>query len=125
MPTERARVAEVIASYTADGWRVYPHTVKRIPELAAPAVFIDYISVEPLAEAGIGHLTHGFELSILSHLKEYANAEDQLDDDVREFVRRLDAATDIAWSRADKRSIGDYLGWVVVVQLISSPETGE
>lgn len=116
MSSSRQRVADIIRPMLPAGWSITAQTVATVGILAAPAVFIDYTSITHDGMPA-GSMIDGFEVALLSHLKDYGKAEDVLDSVVRTFVRALDASDTIAWSRSDKRSIGDYLAWIVTVQL--------
>jgi hypothetical protein len=116
MSSSRQRVADIIRPMLPEGWAITAQTVATIPTLSAPAVFIDYTSITHDGMPA-GSMVDGFEVALLSHLKDYGKAEDAIDPVVRSFVRALDASDEIAWSRSDKRNISDYLAWVVTVQL--------
>ncbi|MDY0827545.1 hypothetical protein SK224_00225 [Microbacterium sp. BG28] len=126
MSSSRDRLSGIITPLLPEAWRkVEKFTVKNLGTLSGPRVFIDYTSI---SHEGMppGQLVDGFEVALISHLKDYAKAEDALDDAVRAFVRNLDVSNDIAWSTATKRAFGDadYLGWTVIVQLLT-PSTEE
>lgn len=56
----------------------------------------------------------------MSKLADYTKAEEEIDPVVRDVIRLLDAATDLAWSGATKRGVADaYLAWIITVQQIS------
>lgn len=116
MSSSRQRVADIIRPMLPEGWPIIAQTVGTIATLSAPAVFIDYTSITHDGMPA-GAMVDGFEVALLSHLKDYGKAEDVLDAVVRTFVRGLDASDQIAWGRAEKRNISDYLAWVVPVQL--------
>ena len=118
MSSSRQRVADIITPMLPEAWRtrVTAQTVATIGTLSAPSVFIDYTSITK-DQMPQGVMVDGFEIALLSPLKDYAKAEDELDQAVRTLTRALDTSTEIAWGRADKRNISDYLAWVVTVQL--------
>lgn len=122
--SSRARCAEVITPLLPEKWqrRVNTHTVATIGTLAGPSVFIDYVAI---SHDGMppGQLIDEFEIGLVSHLTDYALAEDELDETAKAFVRAIDPRSDIAWTGAAKKKIADkYLGWVVTVQLLT-PES--
>lgn len=118
MSSSRERVVELITPMLPEAWRknIVWHTVKIIPALDGPAVFMDFTA---MTHAGMpeGAMVDEFEIALISHLTDYTKAEDALDPAVRALVRGIDASRQIAWSRSDKRNIGNYLAWVVAVQL--------
>lgn len=116
MSSSRQRVADIIRPMLPEGCMVTAQTVANIPTLSSVAVFIDYTSITHDGMPA-GAMLDGFEVAILSNLKDYGKAEDSLDAIVRSFVRSLDASDQIVWTGANKRNIADYLGWVVGVQL--------
>lgn len=122
--SSRARVAEIIRTYLppAADWKIEEHTVRALGTLSRTSVFIDYQRIGPLLETP-DDLVDGFEVAVVSHRQDYAAAEDEIDPLVRGFVRALDAAGDVSWTGADKRAFGDYLGWIIQVQLIT-PKNG-
>lgn len=119
----RERVKQVIEFYVPDAadWRIVAETVKSVGTLNKPTVFIDYLTIRPLTETP-DDLIDGFEIAVVSERQDYGAAEAALDDHVRDFVRALDHASDISWTTADKRVIGDYLAWIIAVQLITPRE---
>lgn len=121
MSSSRARLAAIITPMLPTVWRrrVTDTTVKSIGTLAAPSVFIDFTT---MTHDGMppGQLVDGFEIALVSHLTDYAKAEDDLDSATRTLVRAIDASDEVAWSTALKREFADkYLGWVVTVQLLT------
>lgn len=118
MSSSRQRVAEIITPLLPEAWRgrVIAQTVATVGTLPGRSVFIDYTSITHDGMPA-GSMVDGFEIALISHHKDYAKAEDDLDPAVRAFVRGLDASDQIAWGRAEKRAIADYLAWVVPVQL--------
>lgn len=95
-------------------------TVRKLDTLAAPVVLINYTAITHDGMPA-GTMIDTFDVALVSHLTDYAKAEDQLDLAVRALTRSLDASTEIAWSRADKREIEDrYLSWIITVQLPSN-----
>lgn len=120
MSSSRDRCAAIITPMLPVAWRarITKNTVKTLGTLSAPSVFIDFTT---MTHDGMppGQLVDGLEIALISHLRDYAKAEDALDAAARTFVRALDASTEIAWSTATKRSFGDYLGWAIAVQLLT------
>lgn len=121
MSSSRKRLAAIIEPMLPEKWRrIEAVTVKNLGTLDGPRVFIDYTTI---GNDGVppGQLVDGFEVSLISHLTDYAKAEDELDDAAQQFVRALDTSSEIAWSGAVKRPFGQqqYLGWMVTVQLLS------
>lgn len=112
----RTRLADLIAPMLPESFRgrVNAYTVKAIGTLAADAVFIDYtkISHDGMPQ---GAMLDSFEVALVSPLTDYTKAEDALDPAVREFLRAIDPSAEIAWIDAEKRSLGDYLAWIVTV----------
>lgn len=124
MSSSRDRVEEIIRTYLppAADWKIEKHTVRTVGTLSRTSIFIDYQTIGPLTETP-DDLVDGFDLAIVSHRQDYSAAEDELDPLVRAFVRALDAATDVSWTGATKQAIGDYLAWVIQIQLIT-PKKG-
>ncbi len=125
MSSSRDRLGAIVTPLLPEKWRgrIESHTVRTIGTLSAPAVFIDYVRISH-EQMPPGQLIDGFEVALISNLTDYSKAEDDLDDAARQFVREIDASSEISWSTADKRAFGDYLGWAVVVQLLT-PSTEE
>ncbi|KQR86831.1 hypothetical protein ASF96_10990 [Microbacterium sp. Leaf179] len=101
-----------------EGWRgrVTAQTVESIGTLSAPSVFISFTAI---GHDGMppGAMLDSFDVALLSDHTDFAKAEDALDEAIRPFVRALDASPQVAWSGADKKKIGDYLAWVVSIQI--------
>lgn len=120
MSSSRARLAALIAPMLPVTWRrrIETHTVRAMNTLAAPTVFIDHTAI---THDGMppGQLIDGFEVALVSHLTDYGKAEDAIDPVASAFVRAIDSSSEVAWSAANKRAIGDYLGWVITVQLLT------
>lgn len=123
MSASRDRLAELLEPMLPDAWRrrIERYTVKSFGTLPGPSVFIDYIGMSH-AGAPAGMFLDQFEIALISDLTDYAKAEDAIDEAAQHLVRQLDPSTEIVWSAATKRAFGDYLGWVVTVQLINNQE---
>jgi hypothetical protein len=128
MSSSRDRLADIIRPLLPEGWRdIETHTVKSIPNLSKPKVYIDFTAIgtawnnQPVPA---GAMIDSFEIALVSHLTDYSMAEDALDPAARAFLRKLDPLEEISWTNADKRALGDqrYLGWVVTVQLITTEQ---
>jgi len=120
MSSSRDRLAEIITPMLPDDWRrIERHTVRAIGTLSAPTVFIDFMT---MSHAGMpaGSLVDGFEVTLVSHLTDYAKAEDEIDEAAKHLVKHLDPSGRVAWSTARKASFGDYLGWTIDVQLLNT-----
>lgn len=94
--------------------RVNAYTVRSIGTLSAPSVFIDYTKITH-DNMPQGAMLDTFDIALVSHLADFAKAEDELDPAIRAFVRAIDPAPDLAWSETNKREVGDYLAWIVTV----------
>lgn len=114
----RQRAADLITPMLPDDWRgrVTAQTVESIGTLSAPSVFISFTSITHEGMPA-GAMIDSFDVVLLSDHTDYAKAEDALDEAIRPFVRALDASPHVAWAGADKKKYGDYLGWVVVIQI--------
>lgn len=116
MGNARTRLAALITPMLPEDFRanVKPYTVRAIGTLSAPTVFIDYTRI---THDGMpqGAMLDGFDIALVSPLTDFAKAEDYLDPAVREFVRAIDPAPDLAWSETNKRELAEYLAWVVTV----------
>ncbi|TFV82040.1 hypothetical protein E4V99_13990 [Microbacterium sp. dk485] len=123
MSSSRERLAALIEPMLPEAWRgrIEKYTVRNIGTLSQPAVFIDYTTMSH-EQMPAGALIDGHEIALVSHLTDYAKAEDDLDPTARTLVRGLDTSVEVAWSRAEKRGVGDYLAWIITVQLISTEE---
>lgn len=121
MPSSRDRLVTILTPMLpAPFVTVRRNTVRKLDTLAAPVVLIDYTAITHDGMPA-GTMVDSFDVALVSHLTDYAKAEDLLDPAVRAFTRALDASTEIAWVRADKRQLEDrYLSWIVTVQLPSN-----
>lgn len=125
MSSSRARLADLIRPMLPEEWqRIEEYTGASIPTLDGPRVHLDYteISHEGMPQ---GALYDGFDVAVISHYLDHRLAEDALDAVVPSFVRKLDAANDIAWGNARKRRLGGeqndrYLSWIITVQLLNT-----
>ncbi|WP_460776017.1 hypothetical protein [Microbacterium sp. GXF7504] len=121
MSTDRDRLASIVRPMLPEAWRgrIEKHTVRALGTLSAPSVFLDFTTI---THDGMppGAVVDEFEVALVHPSTDYAKAEDDLDTTVRVLIDNLDDAPAVAWSRAEKRGIADYLAWVVTVQLIST-----
>lgn len=114
----RTRILAEITPALPARWTPHPYTVRAVGTLDKPAVFLDYTSI---SHDGMppGQVFDGYQVALVSNLTDYEKAERQIDPVARAVIAVLDASTDLAWSGAEKRSIGDYLAWIITVQQIS------
>jgi len=119
----RQAVADLLQPIIPAGWDIRPHTVKKVLTLSRPTVYVEYTTTEPAPEAPIGHLHDSVVVTMLSHLTDYAKAEDALDTDVRTILAALDAHDRLVWTKAEKVEVADtYLGWAITLTFISETE---
>lgn len=114
----RTRIIAEISPAVPTRWTKNKYTVRAVGTLAKPAVFLDYTSI---AHDGMppGQVFDGYQVALVSAHADYTKAEDEIDPIARAVIAVLDASNDLAWSTAEKRSVGDYLAWVITVQQIS------
>lgn len=125
MPSSvRAHLAELVGPLvTENRWSIKPHTVKQVQTISRPTVFIEHTGIDPLPTAPVGSAENQCVVTFVSHLTDYAQAEDALDEDVLAFVAALDASDRLEWANARKVEIADtYLGWAITLTLITEKE---
>ena len=114
----RQRILDAISPALPARWRKEPYTVRAVGTLAKPTVFLDYSSINHDGMPA-GQVFDGYEVALVSAHQDYVKAEKEIDPVARAVIAGLDAATDLAWSTAQKRGVGDYLAWFITVQQIS------
>lgn len=136
MSSETPEIADVRSFTVAQLKALVPDTWDVKPGLATPGtlsqttLYIEYKTIERLAEAPQSGLTCTFEATVATQLTDLAKGEDDVDASVVELLVGLNRHEQITWTLAEKKSIaGANLGWALTLKVIAlpiqTPETPE
>jgi hypothetical protein len=118
----RESLRAMLAPLVPTTWTIVPYTVKTIGKLDRPTLYIEHVSIDPLAEAPLGDVRATARVTLVSHLTDYVQAEDALDDDVFDLIIALDSHDRLAWTGAEKLKVADYLGWQITLTHLATKE---
>lgn len=116
LPSVRTALKDRLEPLLPSDWRWKPYLEGDVKALV-PVVYIEFVAFEPRvqnAPLAHGQVAARFNLIVTDPKTDTENAEDDVDDHVRELIVALDGMTDMYWDTAEKKRLPTGpLAWTI------------